>query len=149
MPVPDNFHPSVASWFESAFKKPTAIQEAAWPTIRKKQHTLIAAPTGSGKTLAAFFSAINELVVQGLKHGLEQKTTVLYISPLKALSNDIERNLQVPLKGINEQLQTDGYRFVVGSLPLGPSQVTFVVGSPASATRGEGEALKTPPAPGS
>jgi len=109
MPVLEIFHPSVATWFESEFKDPTVIQEAAWPTIQKKQHTLIAAPTGSGKTLAAFFSAINDLVIRGLKEGLEQKTSVLYISPLKALSNDIERNLQAPLKGINKQLTADGF----------------------------------------
>ena len=108
MSVLENFHPSVAKWFSNTFSKPTGIQVSAWPSIQEGKHTLIAAPTGSGKTLAAFYAAIDSLVKQGLKGSLEQKTQILYISPLKALSNDIELNLQAPLRGITDQLAADG-----------------------------------------
>ena len=103
------FHPATRSWFEAALGAPTVPQEAAWPAIMAGRHTLIAAPTGSGKTLAAFYVAINTLVEQGLRAGhLEAATTVLYVSPLKALGNDIQRNLEVPLLGIAEQLHLHG-----------------------------------------
>jgi len=102
------FHPAVARWFTSAFPAPTAPQLEAWPAIRAGRHTLIAAPTGSGKTLAAFLAAIDELVHEGAMHPLADETRVLYISPLKALSNDIERNLQWPLNGIRAQLDVLG-----------------------------------------
>ena len=98
------FHPAVANWFTGHFPAPTRPQELAWPAIKARQHTLIAAPTGSGKTLAAFLSAIDDLVKQRLAGTLEDTTQVVYISPLKALSNDIQRNLQVPLEGIQQEL---------------------------------------------
>ena len=87
------FHPSVAEWFERSFAAPTAAQAEAWPAIQAGQHTLIAAPTGSGKTLAAFLAAIDALVRQGVNGGLADETQIVYVSPLKALSNDIQRNL--------------------------------------------------------
>jgi len=96
-----NFHPAVRSWFSGAFDSATAVQTAAWSAINSDQNVLIAAPTGSGKTLAAFLCAINELVVQGQQQALADGVQVLYVSPLKALSNDIERNLQQPLEGID------------------------------------------------
>jgi len=99
------FHATVASWFQQAFEEPTEIQTKAWPEIKKHRNTLIAAPTGSGKTLAAFLATIDDLVRQGLKADLPGETQIVYVSPLKALSNDIERNLQLPLKGIIEQLK--------------------------------------------
>lgn len=102
--VLDKFHPAVASWFKRSFDSPTEIQVKAWPEIKKKSHTLISAPTGSGKTLAAFLASIDDLVRQSLESGLPNKTQVVYVSPLKALSNDIENNLQIPMKGINEEL---------------------------------------------
>ena len=103
------FHPATRSWFEGALGTPTVPQEDAWPAIVEGRHTLIAAPTGSGKTLAAFYVAINSLVEQSLEAGyLEAATTVLYVSPLKALGNDIQRNLEVPLLGIAEQLHLHG-----------------------------------------
>jgi ATP-dependent Lhr-like helicase len=102
------FHPSVSGWFRSQFEGPTAPQEQAWPSIKQRQHTLIAAPTGSGKTLAAFLSAIDDLVKQGLAGTLADETQVVYVSPLKALSNDIQRNLQIPLLGIQTELQAAG-----------------------------------------
>src|SRR5690606_34768881 len=102
------FHPAVARWFSRALGEPSAPQAAGWPLIEAKRHTLIAAPTGSGKTLAAFLSALNALVVRGLGGGLERRTYVLYVSPLKALSNDVEKNLQQPLAGIREELKGRG-----------------------------------------
>ena len=99
------FHPAVANWFADSFVAPTPAQAEAWPAIKAGRHTLIAAPTGSGKTLAAFLAAIDELVRQGLEGRLTDATQVVYVSPLKALSNDIHRNLEAPLAGIREQLR--------------------------------------------
>ncbi|MFI4967163.1 MAG: DEAD/DEAH box helicase [Gammaproteobacteria bacterium] len=98
------FHPATAAWFERSFAAPTGAQAQAWPAIRGGRHTLIAAPTGSGKTLAAFMAAIDDLVREGLERGLENQCQVLYISPLKALSNDVQKNLQAPLEGIRNEL---------------------------------------------
>ncbi|MGH9899960.1 MAG: DEAD/DEAH box helicase, partial [Pyrinomonadaceae bacterium] len=102
------FHPAVAKWFSGQFKEPTEPQRQAWPAIKSGRNTLIAAPTGSGKTLAAFLSAIDELVRLGLDGKLDDTTHVVYVSPLKALSNDIQRNLQTPLAGILEELRKMG-----------------------------------------
>ena len=106
------FHPAVARWFARTFPAPTEPQLQAWPEIKKQRHTLIAAPTGSGKTLAAFLSAIDDLVRRGLEGSLEGKlddsTHVIYVSPLKALSNDVQRNLQTPLEGIQQELREMG-----------------------------------------
>ena len=102
------FHPAVAEWFDCSFATPTAAQAEAWPAIQAGRHTLIAAPTGSGKTLAAFFAAIDALVRQGVNGGLADETQIVYVSPLKALSNDIQRNLEVPLAGIREALKRRG-----------------------------------------
>jgi ATP-dependent Lhr-like helicase len=98
------FHPAVAAWFRSRFPEPTEAQRRAWAVTSQHRNALIAAPTGSGKTLAAFLSAINDLVVEGLSKGLSDEVHVLYVSPLKALSNDIQKNLQEPLAGIRDQL---------------------------------------------
>jgi ATP-dependent Lhr-like helicase len=102
------FHPAVARWFSQTFAAPTPAQAEAWPAIQAGRHVLIAAPTGSGKTLAAFLAAIDSLVRQGLDGCLEDQTQVVYVSPLKALSNDIERNLAAPLAGIRAELRTQG-----------------------------------------
>ncbi len=102
------FHTAVSRWFENSFQTPTDVQFQAWDSIKSGDHTLIVAPTGSGKTLAAFLSAIDDLVRQFLSGTLEPVTQVVYVSPLKALSNDIERNLQMPLKGIKEELENEG-----------------------------------------
>ena len=99
------FHPAVAAWFARSFAAPTAAQAQAWPAIAAGRNVLIAAPTGSGKTLAAFLSAIDGLVRQGVAGELKDETQVVYVSPLKALSNDIKRNLEVPLAGIREMLR--------------------------------------------
>ena len=102
------FHPAVASWFETTFGSPTACQRRAWPAISSGRNTLIAAPTGSGKTLAAFYAAIDELVRMSLEGPLPNATRVLYVSPLKALSNDVHRNLEAPLHGIETALFEHG-----------------------------------------
>ena len=102
------FHPAVANWFAESFASPTPAQAEAWPAIKAGRHTLIAAPTGSGKTLAAFLAAIDDLVRQGLEAPLADATQVIYVSPLKALSNDIHKNLEAPLAGIREQLRRSG-----------------------------------------
>ncbi|APR39730.1 DEAD/DEAH box helicase [Paraburkholderia sp. SOS3] len=104
------FHPVVAGWFSKTFPAPTDAQAAAWPLIRRGRPTLVAAPTGSGKTLTAFLSALDELVREGLANGgaLPDQTLVVYVSPLKALSNDIRINLQAPLAGIAQELAERG-----------------------------------------
>jgi ATP-dependent Lhr-like helicase len=98
------FHPVVARWFEEKFGAPTEPQERGWPAIQSGAHTLIAAPTGSGKTLAAFFAELDQLFRDGLAGKLADATRVLYVSPLKALSNDIHKNLEEPLAGIRKAL---------------------------------------------
>jgi ATP-dependent helicase Lhr and Lhr-like helicase len=108
MSTPAGFHPAVAQWFDRAFDRPTAAQTRAWPAIQSQQHVLIAAPTGSGKTLAAFLAAIDALVRQGVASALPDQTHVVYVSPLKALSNDIRLNLEAPLAGIRAELQLLG-----------------------------------------
>src|SRR5471032_2161672 len=108
--VLNRFHPAVSAWFRSSFPSVTSAQAQAWPLIRQRRSTLIAAPTGSGKTLTAFLAVLDDLVHQGLANGgqLPDETLVVYVSPLKALSNDIQINLQNPLTGITEQLQAMG-----------------------------------------
>ena len=102
------FHPAVARWFGKSFPAATPPQAQAWPAIKEQRNTLIAAPTGSGKTLAAFLAAIDDLVRLGVAGKLDDTTHVVYVSPLKALSNDIQRNLQIPLAGIQEELRALG-----------------------------------------
>jgi ATP-dependent Lhr-like helicase len=90
-------HPLVAEWFVRRFETPTEPQEQGWPHILAGRATLISAPTGSGKTLAAFLACIDRLVRKALAGGLSDRTEVLYVSPLKALGNDIQKNLEIPL----------------------------------------------------
>jgi ATP-dependent Lhr-like helicase len=103
MPL-DSFHPAVANWFRRTFASPTPAQVEAWPAIRSGRSTLIAAPTGSGKTLAAFLAAIDDLVRRGIEAALPDETAVVYVSPLKALSNDVRINLEAPIAGIRDEL---------------------------------------------
>ena len=91
------FSPPVAAWFRRSFAEPTRAQRLGWPAIAAGQHTLILAPTGSGKTLAAFLAAIDGLIS---RRAGASGTKVLYVSPLKALNHDIEKNLRAPLAGI-------------------------------------------------
>jgi ATP-dependent Lhr-like helicase len=104
----------VRRWFESRFRAPTQSQAEGWPKIAAGEDVLIAAPTGSGKTLSAFMVCIDRLVRQWLDGTLESGIQVVYISPLKALSNDIQRNLQLPLLEIAALAEQEGY----GELPL-------------------------------
>jgi ATP-dependent Lhr-like helicase len=96
------FHPLIANWFQSSIGTPTDVQAEAWPAIQSARDALIAAPTGSGKTFAAFLSSIDRLFTQALARELDDQTQVLYVSPLKALSNDIQKNLRQPLAEIGE-----------------------------------------------
>lgn len=102
------FDPLVAGWFRGAFAGATPAQESGWASIGRGDDTLIAAPTGSGKTLAAFLSAIDGLVRRAQEGRLPEGTCILYISPLKALGNDIEKNLEVPLAGIRQRAEDAG-----------------------------------------
>src|SRR5438128_904112 len=98
------FHPAVARWFEQTFGTPTEPQLRGWPAIQSGRHVLISAPTGSGKTLAAFLASLDALFREGVEADLPNETQVVYVSPLKALSNDIRKNLQEPLTGIRSLL---------------------------------------------
>ncbi|MGH9340753.1 MAG: DEAD/DEAH box helicase [Acidobacteriota bacterium] len=96
------FHPVVSTWFQERFGEPSQAQRLGWPAIQQGNNILIAAPTGSGKTLAAFLCAINGLIQKGIEGQLAESTLVVYISPLKALANDIRKNLEEPLEQIRE-----------------------------------------------
>src|SRR6476646_1495845 len=97
--LPQDFHPVIRRWWESRFGDPTPAQSEGWSAIRRGEHTLIAAPTGSGKTLAAFLTAIDELFRESTENGeLPDEVRVIYVSPLKALSADIHKNLEEPLR---------------------------------------------------
>src|SRR5260221_10492804 len=103
----DRFHPVVRTWFERRFVAPSRAQELGWPVIADANHepshdVLLCAPTGSGKTLAAFMWAINRLFVEAEQGALRDEVSVLYVSPLKALANDIRLNLEEPLNGVRE-----------------------------------------------
>src|SRR5467141_191464 len=103
------FHPAVARWFDQTFGSPTEPQARGWPEIHSGRHVLISAPTGSGKTLAAFLSSLDALFREGAKTELPDATRIVYVSPLKALSNDIRKNLQEPLAGIRALLNELGH----------------------------------------
>ncbi len=107
----DAFHPIVAGWFRERFGEPTEPQRVAWPFIAAGEDVLIAAPTGSGKTLAAFLAAMDALVRRGLEAPLPDQTAILYISPLKALSNDVHRNLEAPLAELATYAAARGVAF--------------------------------------
>jgi ATP-dependent Lhr-like helicase len=135
MPL-DLFHPAVAAWFADRFGAPTEPQARAWPSIRAGRHTLIAAPTGSGKTLAAFLAAIDDLVRLSLGGELPDAVQVVYVSPLKALSNDVEKNLEEPLAGIRRELAARG-------LPDAPIRTLVRTGDTPAALRAA--MVKRPP----
>src|SRR5207248_1793835 len=99
------FHPAVVGWFEQTFRSPTEPQMRGWPAIQSGRNVLISAATGSGKTLAAFLASLDSLFRQGSQADLQEQTQVVYVSPLKALSNDVRKNLQEPLAGIRALLK--------------------------------------------
>ncbi|MGQ0737072.1 MAG: DEAD/DEAH box helicase, partial [Acidobacteriota bacterium] len=130
------FHPAVARWFAETLGEPTPAQRAGWAAIRQRQHTLIAAPTGSGKTLAAFLTALDDLFVEGLHSVLPDEVRVVYVSPLKALSADIHKNLAEPRRGI---------RAAAEALGLDAPRITAAVRT-GDTPQGERAAmLRTPP----
>src|SRR5258705_760551 len=100
-----SFQPIVPQWFSETLGTPTAAQAQGWAAIRERRHTLIAAPTGSGKTLAAFLTALDDLVQEGVQAPLPDEVRVVYVSPLKALSADIHKNLAEPRRGISQLAQ--------------------------------------------
>ena len=102
------FHPAVARWFEQTFGSPTEPQMRGWPAIQSGRHALISAPTGSGKTLAAFLTALDDLLRESLTQPLPDEVRVVYVSPLKALSADIHKNLAEPRRGIRRIAEADG-----------------------------------------
>ncbi|GEJ55842.1 DEAD/DEAH box helicase [Anaeromyxobacter diazotrophicus] len=126
--VLDGFHPLVARWFEARFATPTEPQAAGWPAIQAGRDALLSAPTGSGKTLAAFLACLDRLVRQALAGELRDATEVLYVSPLKALGNDVEKNLQAPLAEIAELARAEGH-------PLPPIRVLVRSGDTSPARR--------------
>src|SRR5881394_1814027 len=99
----ESFHPLVRTWFGETLGAPSAPQREGWPAIASGAHTLILAPTGTGKTLTAFLWELNQLLVDGQREPLPNGVQILYISPLKALNNDIQRNLESPLQQLRER----------------------------------------------
>src|SRR3954449_12193519 len=104
------FHPAVRAWFEAVFPEPTRPQSLGWPAIARGDSTLILAPTGTGKTLEAFLWAINRLMFSPVP-APEQRCRILYLSPIKALAVDVERNLRAPLVGIAQEARKLGVEF--------------------------------------
>jgi ATP-dependent Lhr-like helicase len=132
----DRFHPLVQRWFRTAVGTPTAAQEQGWSAIRDGRHTLIAAPTGSGKTLAAFLSALDELARESLTGPLPDEVRVVYVSPLKALSVDIHKNLAEPRAGIQRLADEDG---------IGGPAITAAVRTGDTTASERAAMLRTPP----
>ena len=131
-----DFHPATARWFADAFDAPTPAQLRGWAAIRDRRATLIAAPTGSGKTLAAFLTALDDLLQEGLRSPLPDEVRVIYVSPLKALSADIEKNLAEPRRGLRQAAEAMG---------LHPPQMTVAVRTGDTPAAERAAMLRTPP----
>src|SRR6266481_1385739 len=131
-----SFHPLISEWFVETLGAPTAAQVQGWAAIRERRHTLIAAPTGSGKTLAAFLTALDELVNEGLRAPLPDEVRVVYVSPLKALSADIHKNLAEPRAGICR---------IATELGLTPPRITAAVRTGDTTSSERAAMLRTPP----
>ena len=112
-----SFHPAVLEWFDAVFAEPTAPQKRGWPAIARGESTLILAPTGSGKTLTAFLWCLNRLMFEPVPER-KARCRVLYVSPLKALAVDVERNLRAPLAGIANVAAADGTPFTMPELAI-------------------------------
>ena len=132
----NSFHPIVSEWFRETLGTPTAAQAQGWAAIRERRHTLIAAPTGSGKTLAAFLTALDDLVQEGLQAPLPDEVRVVYVSPLKALSADIHKNLAEPRRGISRLAEAAG---------LAPPHITAAVRTGDTTQSQRAAMLRTPP----
>src|SRR5213595_2787843 len=132
----DTFHPLVRRWFIETFGSPTRAQERGWAAIRERRHTLIAAPTGSGKTLAAFLTALDELYVESLTDPLPDEVRVVYVSPLKALSADIHKNLAEPRRGIKR---------IAEEMGLEAPRITAAVRTGDTTASERASMLRTPP----
>src|SRR4051812_9740607 len=130
------FHPLVQQWFRETLGEPTAAQRRGWESIAAGRHTLIAAPTGSGKTLAAFLSALDDLFTASLAAPLPDELRVLYVSPLKALSADIHKNLGEPRQGIHLLAERAG---------LQTSPITAAVRTGDTSQAERAAMLRTPP----
>src|SRR5213594_2756061 len=130
------FHPVVRRWFSETLGEPTPAQAQGWAAIRERRHTLIAAPTGSGKTLAAFLTALNDLFVEGLAAPLPDEVRIVYVSPLKALSADIHKNLAEPRKGI---------RRIAEEMGLEAPRITAAVRTGDTTQSERAAMLRTPP----
>ena len=131
------FHPLIERWFQSRFSEPTAPQRLGWPHIEQGQNTLIAAPTGSGKTLTAFLAVIDRLLKESINGQLEDGVRVVYVSPLRALSNDMHRNLSEPLEELNALAAEEFPEVPIAGLRVGlrtgdstPSQRAALVRKP-------------------
>ncbi|MFP5247388.1 MAG: DEAD/DEAH box helicase, partial [Thermoanaerobaculia bacterium] len=135
MPL-DSFHPAVARWFTETLGQPTSAQAEGWASIRQRKHTLIAAPTGSGKTLAAFLTALDELFQEGLTTPLPDEVRVVYVTPLKALSTDIHKNLAEPRLGI---------RKVAEEMGIDAPKITAAVRTGDTTSAQRASMLRTPP----
>ena len=105
------FHPLVRAWFTERVGAPSPPQRLGWPVIAAGAHTLLLAPTGTGKTLAAFLFELDALIRRGLDAPLPNSVQLLYVSPLKALNNDIQRNLELPLTELRERFEAQGKSF--------------------------------------
>src|SRR5688572_8508341 len=132
----DAFHPLVSDWFRQSIGEPTPAQLRGWAAISEGRHTLIAAPTGSGKTLAAFLSAIDDLVQEAAAGPLPDEIRVLYVSPLKALSADIHKNLAEPRRGIRHLAEARG---------LEPPRITAAVRTGDTTSSERAAILRNPP----
>src|SRR5687768_1254850 len=130
------FHPVLQRWFTERIGVPTSAQTRGWDSIRGGQHTLIAAPTGSGKTLAAFLNALDDLFQEGLRSPLPDEVRVVYVSPLKALSADIHKNLAEPRKGIRQ---------IAEEMGLEAPRITAAVRTGDTTQSERAAMLKTPP----
>ncbi|MFE5615707.1 DEAD/DEAH box helicase, partial [Streptomyces sp. NPDC056524] len=118
----DSFSPATRGWFTGAFHAPTAAQEGAWQAIGAGSDVLVVAPTGSGKTLAAFLASLDRLASTPPPADPKKRCRVLYVSPLKALAVDVERNLRSPLTGIRQESGRRGQPQPAGpvGIPTGP-----------------------------
>ncbi len=131
-----SFHPVVTRWFSETLGSPTAAQARGWREIQAGRHTLIAAPTGSGKTLAAFLSGIDGLFQEGLRAPLPDEVRIVYVSPLKALSADVHKNLAIPRRGVQQRAE---------QLGMDAPKITAAVRTGDTTSSERARILKTPP----